>query len=174
MPRIRHAWDTSAKDPMIQNFIIGILGICFGIAGFVHQISETQEVAALKREGQPLVGHIDGGSSRTKRGSTSYWLKVTYSVGGRPYKGGGDITQKVYDKYVAGGFYFSKEIPIRYLPSNPSVMRIADPDLPSDFNDPSIFHWFFAAGMSLLGVFCIKQAVNNFRSYLEKKQTSGI
>jgi hypothetical protein len=154
---------------MIKNFILGLLGIGFGIAAFFHQVGDIQEVSALKREGQPLLAQIDGASSSTKRGHTFYWLKVNYSVGGRPYKGGGDVSEAVYRKHTFGGFYSSGEIPIRYLPSNPSVMRIADPGLPADFQETSVFLWFFAAGMSLFGIYCIKMSITDFRSYQQKK-----
>lgn len=157
---------------MIKNFIIGLLGICFGIAAFIHQVGDTQEVSALKREGQPLLAQIDGASSSTRRGQTFYWLKVSYKIGGRPYKSGGEVSESVYRKYTFGGLYASGDISIRYLPSNPTVMRITDPGLPTDFEEPSVFLWFFAAGMCLFGIYSIKMAVNDFRSYLQKKQTN--
>jgi len=117
--------------------------------------------SALKREGQPLIGHIEGASSSTKRGRTFYWLKVNYMANGRSYKGGGDVSETVYRKYTFGGFYSSGEIPIRYLPSDPSVMRIADPGLPADFQEPSVFLWFFTLGMSAFGIYSIRQAIKD-------------
>lgn len=126
---------------MIRSLLVGLLMLALDIGGICYMLNSYSENDALSRRGVNSTGTTSGASTRTKRGSTSYWINFTYTVAGRTYQHGDSVTEKVFKKYSSGYFYFPQSIPIRYLPYDPDVVQVADPDLPADHHTPSPWLW---------------------------------
>jgi len=125
----------------IKAFIIGTAMLLLGLGGASYMNRLASEDEDLKKFGVEAFGETDGASSSTKRGSTTYWLKFVYKVRGRTFKHGGSVSMKVFNKYSNGFSYSPQRIPIRYLPSDPDVVRIVDPDQPINYSTPSPWLW---------------------------------
>jgi hypothetical protein len=140
---------------MFKSLVVGLMMLALGIAGVVYQLNSYWENHALAARGQTTFGTTSGASTRTKRGNSSYWIDVTYYVRGQTYKHGDHVTEKVFKKYSSGYSYYPQSISIRYLPENPDVMQIADPDLPGDHHTPSTWLWLLLVGWLGYGGFLI-------------------
>lgn len=125
----------------LKTAIVALLMLGLGVGGSWFMINSYAENEALSKRGVNSTGTTSGASTRTKRGNTSYWIDVTYTVGGRTFRHGDSVTKKVFDKYSSNYFYSPQSIPIRYLPDTPDVVQIADPDLPNDHHTPSPWLW---------------------------------
>lgn len=133
-----------SRDPietMMRSLFFGLLMLAGGILIGCSMLKSCFENKALGLRGVSSTGITSGASIHTQRGSTSYLINFTYSVGGRTYQHEDSVTEKVFKKYSVANFYFERSIPIRYLPYDPDVVQIADPDLPRDHHTPPLWLW---------------------------------
>jgi hypothetical protein len=158
---------------MIRVLLFGILMLTLGIGAFVLELKSIRDNDALKSRGLAAAGTTSGAST-TRR--SAYWIKFKYTLAGHAYESGGGVTEEVFRKYTSanGLLYSPKSIPLRYLPEDPQVVRIADPDLPADYNAPSVWAWVIILAFMGPGVLAMYSCFRQVRtSWASSKKLVG-